>query len=367
VVSVAVTSYALRPLLPPAGRRLTEAEVDEETLRSLGLHGELDVRRPTSPRRQAQVIPFPRGPRDPNLVVDVDERHYRDPVVAARLRAVLEPGRRRVDRSAATPAERLLGVGASGRSTPSQPYPWWAGEQDRRRVRHTDAAQPPGGARVGAGRDKESAPMQPFDMEVTLGDHPLAMPPAGEPSDGGSTEATRVVRGPDELEGSPPSDADLDRLAGGAPPPRSKVVPFIPRQAPRDLAHDEAEVDPAIVAALTATVRELLFCANVGEFLHGFALYSDRHLFRFMDDTGLTVDEFRAAFEGGTARPADDWTRLSQLGDVRRLDDGRVTAVVTYLDGDRPGGSERYSFEFDAASGHWLIDDITQIEMRDLP
>ena len=111
----------------------------------------------------------------------------------------------------------------------------------------------------------------------------------------------------------------------------------------------------------TATVRELLFCANVGEYLHGFALYSDRYLFQFMDETGLTLGEFRAEFDSAHAREANDWTRLSHLGDVRRLDDGRATAVVTYVDGDQPGGAERYTFEFSADRGIWLIDDIAQV------
>jgi len=120
---------------------------------------------------------------------------------------------------------------------------------------------------------------------------------------------------------------------------RSNVVPFAPRgQAARDAPPAEPAPDQAVVGALTATVRELLFCANVGEYLHGFALYSDRHLFRFMDDTGLTVDEFRTAFEDAAPKEADDWTRLSHVDDVRRLPDGRVTALVTYLDGDHPGG-----------------------------
>jgi hypothetical protein len=139
------------------------------------------------------------------------------------------------------------------------------------------------------------------------------------------------------------------------------VVPFIPRQSPRESPPETAPVDRAVVEAITATVRELLFCANVGEYLHGFALYSDRYLFRFMDDTGLSVDEFRAAFGDAPPRGPDEWTRLSHLGDVRRLDDGRVTALVSYVDGERPGGSERYTFEYSASRGLWLIDDIQQV------
>ena len=136
-----------------------------------------------------------------------------------------------------------------------------------------------------------------------------------------------------------------------------RVVPR--QQAARDAAAETS--DQSVVGALIATVRELLFCANVGEYLHEFALYSDRHLFRFMDDTGLAVDEFRAAFEDGALKEAGDWTRLSQVDHVRRLTDGGGSALATYLDGEQPGGSERYTFDFSAERGLWLIDDIAQV------
>ena len=204
--------------------------------------------------------------------------------------------------------------------------------------------------------------MPPLDMGPVPGDASSVPTASRGPAREGQGEGANPERLPGVMEGSPPSRADLERLTAGGPQPRAKVVPFIPRSAQSDAAIAEATaVDPSVVAAITATVRELLFCANVGEYLHGFALYSDRYLFRFMDETGLTVDEFRAAFEGAPAREADAWTRVSDVGDVRRLADGRVTAVVTYLDGDRPGGSERYTFELDAARGLWLIDDIEQV------
>ena len=361
VASVVILACAMRPLMPPARPPLTDAEVDAETLRSLGLSGDPEPPGPVVPSRRADVIPFPRGalgPRD--AILDENERLYRDPIVAARLRAVLEPSRRRMGR-AASASTRSAGAGANPADSAPALRSWWAAEHDRRRVRHTGGEQAAGTAPVGAGLGQESPPMPPSDMEPSSGDLPVGSTDGDGSRIAGHTGASGAGRPPKVMEGSPPSSADLDQVAASAPQPRSKVVPFIPRQAPREQPSDEAVVAPSVVAALTATVRELLFCANVGEYLHGFALYSDRHLFRFMDETGLTVDEFRAAFEGAEPRAADDWTRLSHLGEVRRLEDGRVTALVTYLDGERPGGSERYTFEFGAARVLWLIDDIAQV------
>ena len=356
VASVVAVAFALRPLLPPARPPASDDEVDRQTLRSLGLAGETERPSLETTRRPAEVIPFPRGPRD--LTPDESERLYRDPIVAARLRKLLDPDRRGTGRPLATPARP---GGPRGPGQPAAPVrPWRVGEHDRRRVRHTEGEPARQRARDGR-RDQEPTPMPPPDMEPFPGDIPLGPigyrgpnhdEPPGVPDEG---------RLPEVIEGEPPSDADLDRLAAGGPQPRSKVVPFIPRQSPRESPPETAPVDQAVVEAITATVRELLFCANVGEYLHGFALYSDRYLFRFMDDTGLTVDEFREAFGDAPPRAPDEWTRLSRLNDVRRLDDGRVTALVSYVDGERPGGAERYTFEYSTSRGLWLIDDIQQV------
>lgn len=337
VVSVVLLSYAVRPLLPPARPPMTDAELDEETLRGLGLAGQSGRPRPEAPRPPADVIPFPRGPRDP--ILDEDERLYRDPIIAARLRQVLEPNRRRISRLASASPAPPGGERGDRRSTPPPIRPWRAGEHERRRVRHTDGEPSAAGMRDGApvGHRQEPTQMSPSEMVPVPGAMPVT---------------TTGQRG--SLRGRDGESVPVDE-------PRSNVVPFAPRQAVRDASQVDPPVDEPVVGALTATVRELLFCANVGEYLHGFALYSDRYLFRFMDETGFTVDEFRAAFEDAAPREAGDWTRLSHLGEVRRLADGRVSALVTYVDGDLPGGSERYTFEFSAARGLWLIDDIAQI------
>jgi hypothetical protein len=125
-----------------------------------------------------------------------------------------------------------------------------------------------------------------------------------------------------------------------------------------------AEVDDFTLAGITQSVRELLFCANVGELLHGFALYSDPFLFRFMDSTGLSEEQFRDLY--GSVKPKDPehWTRLARLLDVERLPDGRVEATATYRDvtGAPANGAERYRFVLSPDGTYWMIDDIRTVD-----
>jgi hypothetical protein len=121
------------------------------------------------------------------------------------------------------------------------------------------------------------------------------------------------------------------------------------------------EIEERTLAALHQVVRDLLYSANSGELLHGFALYSDPFLFRFMDDSGMSEEEFREFFDAMGARPADQWDHLDQLSDLTLLPDGRIEATATYVDGDgKPSnGVERYRFV--EVDGHWMIDDIAPI------
>ena len=251
VASVVAVSFALRPLLPPTRPPISEAELDDRTLRSLEIAGEAERPLPETPRRPAEVIPFPRGPRDP--ILDENERLYRDPIVAARLRAVLDPGRRRLERLASASSERPGGIPITGQPAPTPVRPWRVGEHERRRVRHTEVEPSPSGARDGAGRDQEPLSMPPSDMESLPSDIPFG--PIAERGSSGDRQdrGPDATRTPELIEGSPPSSADLDRLSATGHQPRSKVVPFIPRQATRDATPDETPVEPAVVDALTAS------------------------------------------------------------------------------------------------------------------
>ena len=120
-------------------------------------------------------------------------------------------------------------------------------------------------------------------------------------------------------------------------------------------------VDVATRDGITATIQELLFCSNVGELLHGFALYTDRYLFQFMDDSRMSEDEFRDAFSDIGAKDPSDWTRIDAISDFTRLDDGRVTVRVRYIDGSMIDGTEQFTMRYDSRLERWLIDDIQAI------
>ena len=127
---------------------------------------------------------------------------------------------------------------------------------------------------------------------------------------------------------------------------------------------DIVGVDTSTLAEISQVLRDLIYCANSGQLFHGFALYSDPYLFRFMDGTGLTEDEFREIYGSIGSRPPEAWERLDRLSDVVRRPDGKIEATVSYVDvaGKPINGQERFRFALDTERGVWMIDDIATIE-----
>jgi len=152
-----------------------------------------------------------------------------------------------------------------------------------------------------------------------------------------------------------------------APRQTARRVPPAPRLKP-DVIPPKSEARSSagelLAAELSATVRELLFCANVGEVLHGFALYSDAFLFRTMDDTGMSEDEFRVAFASQPAKPVGEWTRLLDLRNVDRLTPDLVEATILYASpaGEDATKPERFRFIRNPEGQGWLVDDIRSLE-----
>src|SRR5262249_44484497 len=111
------------------------------------------------------------------------------------------------------------------------------------------------------------------------------------------------------------------------------------------------------IVGITLTVRELLDHANAGQLLRGFALYSESFLQRFRAETGLSAEEFEATFAAAPAPPPEARRELAAITDVEGLADGRVIALVTYVNGEEHPAPERYTF-VRADGERWLIDDI---------
>jgi hypothetical protein len=195
----------------------------------------------------------------------------------------------------------------------------------------------------------------------------------GAETERGAAETVRT--GPSELE------EQINRLFGRPGIP-GNVVQFTPRRAAGTESGQAAArpgiggrerrrgpkraitgfpVDTATRDGVTSTIQELLFCANVGELLHGFALYTDRFLFQFMDDSRMSEDEFRKTYSDVPAKDPSEWTRVDSIGRFTRLPDGRVSVRVRYIDGAQIDGTEEFVLKHDPRLERWLIDDIRPI------
>ena len=97
--------------------------------------------------------------------------------------------------------------------------------------------------------------------------------------------------------------------------------------------------------------------------MRGLSLYSDDHLFRLIDSSGMTEAEFRAAFSAATPRAPETWERLADMTDIAVMADGSVEATASYVDprGQQANGLERYRLVHDQAHEQWMIDDIVQL------
>lgn len=188
------------------------------------------------------------------------------------------------------------------------------------------------------------------------------------PAPTGDTETDRAARDDAPTGRTNMPDAitttEIEQPAPSATTPRHESPrPAEPQTSPLETPTvPEGDVDALTLGALHQLVRELIHCANTGDLLHGFALYSDAFLFRFMDGSGMTEDEFRAFYGSVEARPRDAWERLGRLFDVVRLPDGRIEATASYVDvnGAPANGLERYRFV--EVDGIWMIDDIAPLE-----
>lgn len=123
--------------------------------------------------------------------------------------------------------------------------------------------------------------------------------------------------------------------------------------------------DPATVAAVTATVRQLVACVNAGDFLRFLALFSNDALRRYADDLGLPLDAGDPLLTPDPTQ--NEQITLTAVEDVIVLADGRVSALVRIPPLDSDGTTDD-----DAAlqlilvtdpsqTGLWLIDELIPI------
>jgi|GEM_PF-6140862 len=169
-----------------------------------------------------------------------------------------------------------------------------------------------------------------------------------------------------ELKDSEADDRELNEVESGGIPPSQADLELVVVAEEIDSFEivDSKDVEYPVLAGISQTVRDLIYCANAGKLINGFALYSDPYLFRFMDSTGLDEAGFRDRFTSMPSRPGHEWERLDTISDVVRQPDGRISGMVSYIDQDgRPtNGRERFRFEYSVEDSFWMIDDIQTIE-----
>ena len=118
----------------------------------------------------------------------------------------------------------------------------------------------------------------------------------------------------------------------------------------------EGRVNEATLAAITATIRELVACRNANDLLRTDALYTDAFFFRQIAVSGPPNLEFLT--ERATPVPLEEhmWAGIEAIRGVRFLPDGRVSGIV---DLHLPSEDVTFAFVFAPVGDRWLVDGET--------
>ncbi len=119
--------------------------------------------------------------------------------------------------------------------------------------------------------------------------------------------------------------------------------------------------DDEVVAAVNATLRQMIGCSNANDFAGQLALMTDEGTQFFAPEGEVPVDQLTGFFEGLLATPVavGDYEVFLPLSDVIMLDDGRVGGVEE--DDTSDGEGNAVYIIFAQEDGVWLIDNITEI------
>jgi hypothetical protein len=120
--------------------------------------------------------------------------------------------------------------------------------------------------------------------------------------------------------------------------------------------------DAATVAAVTATVREIIACINSGHVTRAFWLFTDDLVRHLGPPPGTSVEDARAFLTAPVdPLPTELRLRLIAVTDVSVMADGRIGAIVIYDDPTGPPeGLETELLIFVEESGRWLVDGIAE-------
>ncbi len=138
--------------------------------------------------------------------------------------------------------------------------------------------------------------------------------------------------------------------AGAATPVAASPTPFVvPAGEP---------AAPEIAAAAVATLRQVLACANAGDFLRVYALFTDDYVRAFFAGTPITpeVEAFLSA--PPQPLPAEELRIIVRFGEVQRLADGRIGVPIVLDEPSDPRTEEPDYAILELVDGRWLVDEI---------
>lgn len=170
----------------------------------------------------------------------------------------------------------------------------------------------------------------------------------------------RIVPAPEECRVAPPPADKLQALSG-TPAPVTGTVPAIERGTPAPFSLPPGSpADPATVAGVTATIRELVACLNAGDNLRRLGLYSDAFISRQFGRRPINGRAYDALATPHPL-PPDKQRAIRAIADVRVLADGRVGALVVLEDPRRPHPELRRYYILVKVGDRWLIDEETPV------
>ena len=115
-------------------------------------------------------------------------------------------------------------------------------------------------------------------------------------------------------------------------------------------------VDEDAAAAITAAIRGSLACRNAGDFLRAYAFYTDGFLSGLLGGPAGAASATEALLRPPTPVAATDRLALVHVSEVRRLEDGRVGAIVVTQSASHAYADYLYLVEEE--DGRWLVDDL---------
>ncbi|MGI8476397.1 MAG: hypothetical protein ACR2OO_08525 [Thermomicrobiales bacterium] len=164
--------------------------------------------------------------------------------------------------------------------------------------------------------------------------------------------AAPYVPSPGRCTAEPMRPGDMGRIVATpdatAPAAPAKPIGVLPKGTP---------ADPQIAIAVAELIDQYVACFNRNDLGRVLALYSDAAIRRLDAMGDALLLNFLADRASPTPFPAERWTGIIDVRDVRIFPDGRAGATLSL---HYPGipVPKHFFMTFVAVDGRWLIDDV---------